>query len=124
MLTSKFLDDLAGRIGEAIKSSPAKDIEKNVRAALGTMFSKLDLVTRDEFEVQAQLLLRTRERLEQLEEKARQLEARVAGESAPGGPSQRARPAPVPGTGASLGPTEGGPTVGPAGGSMGGAPPA
>jgi BMFP domain-containing protein YqiC len=92
MLTSKFLDDLATRIGDAIRASPAKDIEKNVRAALGSVFNKLDLVTRDEFEVQAQLLLRTRERLTQLEEKLRALEA------AAGAPVSAAASGATPGT--------------------------
>lgn len=90
MASNKFLDELAAKIGEAIRSNPAKDLEKNVRAGLGSMFSKLDLVTRDEFEVQAQLLLRTRERLEALEEKLRAMEqeraATTGGAATPGGP--------------------------------------
>jgi BMFP domain-containing protein YqiC len=65
---------MAARIGEAVRASPAKDLEKNVRAMLGTLFTKLDLVTRDEFEVQAQVLLRTREKLEQLEQRLKALE--------------------------------------------------
>jgi ubiquinone biosynthesis accessory factor UbiK len=67
MFDTKILDELAQRIGEAVRASPAKDVEKNLRALLGSLFVKLDLVTRDEFEVQAQVLLRTREKLEQLE---------------------------------------------------------
>ncbi len=68
MLSAKFLDELAGRIGDVIRASPAKDLERNVRTLLGSVFTRLDLVTRDEFEVQAQLLLRTREKLERLEQ--------------------------------------------------------
>jgi hypothetical protein len=67
MFDTKFLDELAERIGEAVRASPAKDLEKNIRALLGTLFTRLDLVTREQFEVQAQILLRTREKLEQLE---------------------------------------------------------
>lgn len=85
MLNSKILDDISARLGEVIRNSPARDIEKNVRAMLGVMFNKLDLVTRDEFEVQAELLRRTRERLEALE-------ARLGAAPAPG-----PAPAPVPG---------------------------
>ena len=75
MFDTKFLDEMAARIGEAVRASPAKDLEKNVRAVLGTLFTKLDLVTRQEFEVQAQVLLRTRERLEQLEQRLQALES-------------------------------------------------
>ena len=67
MFDTKFLDELAERIGEAVRASPAKDLEKNIRALLGALFTRLDLVTREQFEVQAQILLRTREKLEQLE---------------------------------------------------------
>lgn len=74
MLDTKFLDDLAARVGEAVRASPAKDLERNVRAVLGTLFNKLDLVTREEFEVQAQVLLRTRERMEELERRVQSLE--------------------------------------------------
>ena len=74
MFDTKFLDELAARIGDAVRASPAKDLEKNVRALLGTLFTRLDLVTREEFEVQAQVLLRTREKLEQLEARLQALE--------------------------------------------------
>jgi BMFP domain-containing protein YqiC len=74
MFDTKFLDEMAARISEAVKSSPAKDLEKNVRALLASLFSRLDLVTREEFEVQAQVLLRTREKLEQLEQRLSALE--------------------------------------------------
>jgi BMFP domain-containing protein YqiC len=70
------LDELAARIGRAIESSPARDIEKNVRALLASGFARLDLVTREEFDVQAQVLLRTREKLERLEARLAEIEAR------------------------------------------------
>jgi len=50
------------------------DIEKNIRAALSATFAKLDLVTREEFDVQTQVLLRTREKLEALEQRVADLE--------------------------------------------------
>ena len=74
-LNTKALDDLAARIGKAIESSPAKDIEKNVMALLQGGLGRLDLVTREEFDTQAQVLLRTREKDERLEQRLAELEA-------------------------------------------------
>jgi BMFP domain-containing protein YqiC len=74
-LNTKALDDLAARIGKAIESSPAKDIEKNVKALLQGGLGRLDLVTREEFDTQAQVLLRTREKVERLEQRLAELEA-------------------------------------------------
>jgi BMFP domain-containing protein YqiC len=73
---SKTLDDLAAKIGRAVESSPAKDIEKNVKAMLQGGLSRLDLVPRAEFDTQAQVLLKTREKLERLEARVAELEAR------------------------------------------------
>ena len=53
------------------------DIEKNLRATLDAAFSKMDLVTREEFDIQASLLSRTREKLEGLQEKLSALEAQL-----------------------------------------------
>lgn len=76
MLNSKVLDDISARINEAIASSPAKDIQKNLRAMVAGATAKLDLVSKEEFEVQAELLLRTREKLDALEARVAALEAR------------------------------------------------
>jgi hypothetical protein len=70
-----FFDDMQARIHKAIENSPAKDIEKNVKAMLASGFAKLDLVTREEFDVQAQVLAKTRARLEALEARVTELEA-------------------------------------------------
>jgi ubiquinone biosynthesis accessory factor UbiK len=78
MLSSKTFDDIAARIGKAIENSPAKDIEKNVKAMLAASFARLDLVPRAEFDVQSQVLLKTRTKLEALEKRIAELEARVA----------------------------------------------
>ena len=78
MLNSKTLDDLAARIGKAIENSPAKDIEKNVKAMLQSGLARLDVVPRSEFDTQAQVLLKTREKLEALETRVAELEARLA----------------------------------------------
>ncbi len=72
---SNFFTDMQNKINQAIENSPAKDIEKNVKAMMAQGFSKLDLVTRDEFDVQAQVLAKTRARLEALEAQVALLEA-------------------------------------------------
>jgi len=77
MLNPKSFDELAARIGQAIENSPAKDIEKNVKAMLASGLARLDVVPRAEFDVQAQVLLKTREKLEALERRIAELEARV-----------------------------------------------
>lgn len=92
MITSATLDELARRIGRAIEASPAKDVEKNVKALLQSGLAKLDVVPRAEFDVQAQVLVRTREKVEQLEGRLAALEARLAG----GGPPAHQSPAASP----------------------------
>jgi BMFP domain-containing protein YqiC len=76
MFETRTLDDLAARIGAAIESSPAKDLEKNIKAMLGAGLARLDLVPRAEFDLQAQVLLKTREKLEALERRVAEIEAR------------------------------------------------
>lgn len=71
----KLLEEISGKIGEILAESPAKDVEKNIRALLQGAFAKLDLVTREEFEVQQAVLLRTREKLAALEARVAELEA-------------------------------------------------
>jgi len=75
MLNAKIFEDLSAKLSEAANSGPAKDIEKNMRALLAQGFAKLDLVTREEFDVQAQVLARTREKLTALEARVAELEA-------------------------------------------------
>ncbi len=75
MLNSKFFEDMSAKLNEAVANSPAKDFEKNARALLSQGFAKLDLVTREEFDVQAQVLARAREQLTALEARITQLEA-------------------------------------------------
>ncbi|MEW5965793.1 MAG: accessory factor UbiK family protein [Pseudomonadota bacterium] len=69
-----FINDLAGKLGEILKQSPAKDIEQNLKAGVTAMLGKLDLVTREEFDVQSEVLARTREKLAQLEARLAELE--------------------------------------------------
>lgn len=77
MLNSKTLDELAARIGKAFEASPAKDIEKNIKAMLQSGLTRLDLVTRQEFDIQSEVLRKTREKVEQLEARVAELEART-----------------------------------------------
>jgi ubiquinone biosynthesis accessory factor UbiK len=75
---NNFFNDLQGKINQAIENSPAKDIERNVKAMMTQGFSKLDLVTREEFDIQAQVLAKTRAKLEALELRVAELEAKLA----------------------------------------------
>ncbi|GAA0832163.1 MAG: phosphoheptose isomerase [Cupriavidus sp.] len=77
MKPTDLFNDLQNKISEALRNSPAKDIEKNVRSMMSQGFSRLDLVTREEFDVQSQVLARTRARLEELEARVAALEARA-----------------------------------------------
>ena len=70
MFDTKFIDDLARQISNSIPSGVKglqQDLEKNIHTLLQGALAKLDLVTREEFDAQSQVLLRTREKLEQLE---------------------------------------------------------
>jgi len=74
MLDPKILEDFGNKMSALLANSPAKDIEKNAKAVMSGVFGKLDLVTREEFDIQAQLLARTRERLQALEARVEALE--------------------------------------------------
>ena len=63
----RIANDMQNKVGDAIRNSPAQEIEKNVRAMMSQGFQKMDLVTRDEFELQSKVLAKTREKLEALE---------------------------------------------------------
>ena len=75
MNKTDFFSDLQTKLGQVFENSPAKDIEKNVKAMLAQGFSRLDLVTREEFDIQTQVLARTRAKLEALEARVAELEA-------------------------------------------------
>jgi len=80
MPQNRIFDDISARVNEALAKSPAKDIEKNLRGMLSGAFSRLDLVTREEFDVQAKLLARTREKLVALEARVTELEKKPPSE--------------------------------------------
>ena len=75
MSTPRILDEIGARLSELAANSPVRDIEKNAKAMLGSAFGKLDLVTREEFEVQRLVLRRTREKLEALEKRLAEMES-------------------------------------------------
>jgi BMFP domain-containing protein YqiC len=77
MAETSLLEDLSARISEFLAASPAKDLEKNLKALLTAAFARLDLATREEFEVQAQVLARARAKLAELERRVVELEARL-----------------------------------------------
>lgn len=80
MLDSKLLDDLAQRLANAVPSGlqqAREDVEKNFKAVIQGSFDKMNLVSREEFEAQRAVLMRTREKLEALEKQMDQLEQSV-----------------------------------------------
>jgi len=77
MQQNRLFEELSGKISALLAQSPAKDLEKNLRALMTSFFARLDLVTREEFNVQAALLARAREQLGALESRVAELEARV-----------------------------------------------
>ncbi len=74
MSEPKIFEELGARLSAILAASPAADLEKNVRALLSGFFARLDLVSREEFDIQAQVLQRTREKLKALEERVMRLE--------------------------------------------------
>ncbi|MGE5769454.1 MAG: accessory factor UbiK family protein [Betaproteobacteria bacterium] len=80
MLDPKTLEDIGNKMSTLLANSPAKDIEKNAKAVMSGLFSKLDLVTREEFDIQAQVLARTRQKLKELEARVEALEKARAGQ--------------------------------------------
>ena len=76
MLNNEKLNEISNKIREIVKDSPLSDIEKNIDALLKGMFTKMELVTREEFDVQTEVLKRTRQKLEELEKKLSEIEAR------------------------------------------------
>jgi BMFP domain-containing protein YqiC len=76
MIDNRLFEELRQKIDEAFRASPAQDIEKNLRALLAAWFDRLDLVLREDFEVQKQLLERAQTKLAELEARIAELEAR------------------------------------------------
>jgi ubiquinone biosynthesis accessory factor UbiK len=71
---SSFLDDLQDRVTAVIQQTPAADLQKNIKALLAQQFTRLELVTREEFDTQSKVLARARAKLEELERRITELE--------------------------------------------------
>lgn len=81
MQKSAFFDDLQQRLTDLFEHGPAADMKKNLRALLMQQFARMELVTQEELDLQRQVLTRTREKLEALEARVRELEAKGAGQA-------------------------------------------
>ena len=81
MFDPRFLDEMAKRFAEALPPGVRQlqlDMERNFHAALQAAFSRMDLVTREEFDVQQEVLARTRAKLQELEKQVAELETNLA----------------------------------------------
>lgn len=72
-----WFEEFQKNVSDLIARSPAADIERNVKAFMGQTFNKMDLITRDEFDIQVDMLKRVQERAAALEEQVHQLEQRM-----------------------------------------------
>ena len=75
-MNDRLLSDLSARLAALAASNPARDLEKNFRGMLSSAFARLDLVTREEYDVQVRLLARAKEKLAALEARVAQMESR------------------------------------------------
>jgi len=80
MAEARLFEEIDRKMKEVFARSPAADLEKNLRVLLQSTFARLDLVTREEFDVQREVLARTRAKLQELEAKLAELENRSEGE--------------------------------------------
>jgi ubiquinone biosynthesis accessory factor UbiK len=78
MLNTEKLDEISLRIKEMVSNSPLGDVEKNINALLKSAFSKMDLISREEFDVQTEVLANTRQKLVALEAMIKDLEEKIA----------------------------------------------
>jgi BMFP domain-containing protein YqiC len=77
-MNQKLLDEINDKLKAVMAQSPAADLERNLRAMLGSAFARLDLVSREEFDIQREVLARTRARLTELEKQVAALESASA----------------------------------------------
>ena len=78
-MNARLIDDINEKLSALLRASPAADVQKNLKAALSQALGKMDLVTREEFDVQAQVLASTREKLTVLETRLNDIEKRANG---------------------------------------------
>ena len=75
-MNEKLLSELSARLAALAADNPAKDLQKNFRALLSSAFARLELVSREDYDVQSQVLARAREKLAALEARVAELEAK------------------------------------------------
>ena len=76
MIDREKIQEISDKIREIIKNSPIEDMENNINALLRSMFTKLDLINREEFDIQTEVLKKTRLKQEALEAKLKALETK------------------------------------------------
>jgi BMFP domain-containing protein YqiC len=76
MFNADKMNEISNKIKEVVNNSPLGDTEKNIHALLKSIFTKMELVTREEFDVQTEVLRNTREKLAELEKKLSELESK------------------------------------------------
>jgi BMFP domain-containing protein YqiC len=74
MIPDSFFDQLSSKINELLPGGLPQDIKRNLRALMEASFSKLDLVTREEFDAHKEVLLRTREKVDLLQKELAAIE--------------------------------------------------
>jgi ubiquinone biosynthesis accessory factor UbiK len=79
MIDKTLFEELNERVGEALRNSPAQDLERNLRALLAAWLDRLDLVLREDFDVQKKLLERAQAKLADLERRIAELESHAPG---------------------------------------------
>ena len=77
MIAKQLFEDFSQKVSETLANSPAKDMEKNAKAMLTGALNKMDAVTREEFDIQQQILIKTRTKLSELEARLAALEAQM-----------------------------------------------
>ncbi len=82
-MNEKLISELSARLSELAAANPAKDLEKNFKGLLASAMTRLELVSREEYDIQAQVLARTREKLAALEARVAELESRAPPPAAP-----------------------------------------
>lgn len=77
MLKSNILDQVNEQVSKALSNSPFTDVEKNLKSIVVAVLNKLDIVTREEFDIQQKVLAATREKLEKLEQQLNKLKQKA-----------------------------------------------